>query len=69
MRTSEDEMVALALPQQVLDRRAPPRHLRVGKARIFGCNDAREIGRKRHEAFFGSATIMSSSMRAPGDDN
>src|SRR5664279_4994639 len=62
-------MIALGAFQQFLQRRAPALHLAVGKPRIRRVDDAGEMGRKRHEACFGSATIMSSSMRAPGDDS
>src|SRR5450759_3337511 len=66
---AEHEMIAFGFRQQHLDACAPARHLGVGKARNLRCDDAGEMGRKRHEACFGSATIMSSSMRAPGDDS
>src|SRR5450759_1245680 len=62
-------MVALGARQQLLQRRAPARHCRLGKPRIRRVDDAGEMGWKRHSACFGSATIMSSSMRAPGDES
>ena len=62
-------MIAIVLGEQRFHRRAAARHLAVGKARNFGFDDACKMWGKRHAAFFGSATIMSSSMRAPGDDN
>src|ERR1700688_2321225 len=62
-------MIALDFHQQRFDRREPARHLGVGKPRIFRRDNAGEMRRKRHEAFVGSATIMSRSMRAPGDES
>src|SRR5207302_11239182 len=45
-----------------------PLHLGGGEARIFGVEDALEMRRKSESHyFFGSATIMSSSTRAPGE--
>src|SRR4029078_8145494 len=66
---AKDQMVAFGLGQQRLNRRATPRHLLCGETWVFGFDDAREMLRKRHVAFLGSATIMSSSTRAPGDDS
>ena len=66
---AKNEMIAVSLRQRYFNGGAPARHLRIRKPRIFGSYDTRKSGRNRHEAFFGSATIISSSTRAPGDDN
>ena len=39
------------------------------ETRILGFDDARDMAWKRHVAFFGRATIISSSTRAPGDES
>ncbi len=41
---AEQQMVALRLRQQLLDRGAPARHLGVGKARNIGRDDTGEMG-------------------------
>ena len=70
MAPQKTKMIALGLRQQRFNGRTTARHLRIGETRVFGFDDAREmVDGKRHVAFFGSATIMSSSMRAPGDDS
>ena len=66
---AEDQVIAPHLCEERRDGRASPQHFLVGEARILRFDDAREMRRKRHVAFFGSATIMSSSTRAPGEDS
>src|SRR5665213_319804 len=66
---AENQVIALRLGKQRLDRGAMARHLGGRETRIFGVDDFLKVRRKRHQDFFGSATIMSSSTRAPGDDN
>ena len=59
----------MGLDEQRFDRGAVARHFRRREARIFGIDDALKVWGERHHAFFGNATIMSSSTRAPGEES